>query len=185
MIESRVSAAWREMSRALRETSPGRRTSFAESSGARAYTDPPAIGYAPRRIPILDCASISQVVLMDSDRIRASWKQLIEKVAFHRGRRRRGDRNSVDLIGAASSTESSSADTQTTPLPLPPPLQDGESFPFTLAASRRPIEVAVARPVAAKSPVLWHRPIAIGAHPLKPIRRAAGYAVRVDAPPRA
>ena len=53
---------------------------------------------------------------MDWDRIQASWKQLIEKVAFHRGRRRRGDRNSVDLIGAASSTESSSADTQTTPL---------------------------------------------------------------------
>jgi len=52
---------------------------------------------------------------MDWNRIQASWKQLTEKVVSHLGPLRQGDRT-VDLIGAASTTESRTTDAQTTAL---------------------------------------------------------------------
>jgi hypothetical protein len=51
---------------------------------------------------------------MNWQRIQASWKQLEDKVVFHRERLRRDDRNGVDLIGPAASRESQSRERQTT-----------------------------------------------------------------------
>ena len=53
---------------------------------------------------------------MNWQRIQGSWKQLKNKVVFHRERLRPDDRNGVDLIGPPALRESQSSDRQTTAL---------------------------------------------------------------------
>ena len=51
---------------------------------------------------------------MSWQRIQGSWKQLKNKVVFHRERLRPDDRNGVDLIGPAALRESQRGDRRTT-----------------------------------------------------------------------
>jgi len=53
---------------------------------------------------------------MTWQRIQASWKQLKDKVVFHWERLRPDDRDGVDLIRPAASSESQSSDRQMTAL---------------------------------------------------------------------
>jgi hypothetical protein len=59
---------------------------------------------------------LTQEVFMNWNQIEASWKQIKDKVVFHRERLRPDDHNGVDLIGPAALRESQSIDRQTTPL---------------------------------------------------------------------
>jgi hypothetical protein len=53
---------------------------------------------------------------MNWNQVEASWKQIKDKVVFHRERLRPDDGNGVDLIGPAALRESQSSDRQTTAL---------------------------------------------------------------------
>ena len=53
-------------------------------------------------------------VFMDWDQIKATWKQLKDKIARRGERLGSEDRNSVDLIGSGSSREGQRSDMQTT-----------------------------------------------------------------------
>jgi hypothetical protein len=53
---------------------------------------------------------------MNWNQVEASWKQIKDKVVFHRERLRPVDGNGVDLIGPAALRESQNSDRQTAAL---------------------------------------------------------------------
>jgi hypothetical protein len=53
---------------------------------------------------------------MNWNQVEASWKQIKDRVVFHRERLRPDDGNGVDLIGLAALRKTQSSDSQTTAL---------------------------------------------------------------------